>query len=862
MKKGFSTNRLIKALLVVGLVFVVQQVISYTNNPPVRTTGAPNEGNCTSCHTGTAITSGTNYNDLEITTNMSNDEYLPDSVYDITISYSESGRSKFGFMATVLETTNDTKSGDITITNSTRTAKSSANIGGNSREYVYHRGSGTSGTGTISWDFEWKAPAINQGDVKFYVALNSTNNNNSDGGDKIILKEFEFEPSKDLPTASITTNESSICIGDTLLIDGSKSKNAQSFSWIVNGQAWTNNNKDSIIKAVWSKSGTFNIRLTTSNNLGNSIEERLRITVLESPADTISILGNDTICAGDTTTLTATSGAKSYLWSNNSTSQAIEVTKSGTYYAVIESSNGCKSKTKEIDINVVSKPQLSIGFIGNDTICEVDSVRLFATTNLSNYTYKSAGAVLLNTNKDSSELKVAPGEYAITATAQSKQGCISEPSNTIKLVVAPQIIAPTISCANVGIEKLTAQWQETPNILDYEISLDSGHTWLNINGTNSHTVNGLSFSKKVSFWLRGKTAGQCDYTTISTKECKTQSCFNVSYDLVNNSACTNQQQGVVEFNNLNLANYSISFNGEAESSNSTFIYSVGDFSLGENIVNVSFIDSNALSCPAFDTTLIISVKQAPSPKVLTEWGQVDGENRICLNAAPKVLEGNDVEGGIPYADRQWTGNGVRLLTGNSFEFDPNAAGAAKHVLEYTVTSINGCTAFAYDTIIVDSTKEVSFTFSADQRLVSFNTAIKGTTEVTWDFGDGNMSNKLNPTHYYGTDGTYTVVLKTTDSSNVCDQVSFTDDVSVIGGSIGERSIQLEAFPNPFSEEINLKFNKQGDYQIELLNANGAVVYNSIVNATNYSIKTSYLSRGVYLLRVSTKNRIYKSIIVK
>lgn len=862
MKRFFTSNLLLKSLMIIGLVFLVQHVISYTNNPPLRNTGAPNENNCTSCHSGTAVTSGTNYNDLEITTTMKNGKYIPDSVYDITVSYKETGRSKFGFMATMLETTNDTKSGDITITNSTRTAKSSANVGGSSREYVYHRGGGTSGTGNISWDFEWKAPSTNQGDLKFYVALNSTNSNNGSSGDKIILKEFDFEPSDDLPNADIKTTVTTICVGDTLFIDGSASKNADKYDWSLNGQPWSNNTKDSVIKAVWNRSGNFNIRLTTSNSIASSNEERLRITVLESPSDTISLVGNDSICVGETVQLTATSAATSYTWSNNQTGQRINVGASGNYYAIVEGSNGCKTKTEEVEITVVSPPFLNINLLSNDTICDNDPVRIFASTGLTNYNYTSMGLPLLNSNNDTVAMKLPPGNYSITANAENYLGCVSETSNPLNVLVEAKRAAPQINCSNVGIEEIKFEWQGTPDILGYKISLDSGQTWINPNGTNSHWVDGLSFSTQVAFWLKGKTPGICEYTNIETQVCKTQNCFNVNYDLVNDSACTNQKQGVVKFNNLNLENYSISFNGQAYSSSSTFYYNVSDFNVGINTVNVSFIDSNALSCPAFDTTFDIRVNKSPEPIIFNEWSKIAGENRICLMNASKSLDGNLTEDGIAYLNTEWLGNGAKLVSGNQYEFNPKDAGVGVHILEYSVTNILGCKTSIYDTIKVDSAKLASFSYRTNQRLVTFTSVVEGANSVFWNFGDGSTSEEFNPTHYFNSDGTYTVTLETNDVNNICTDVSATGEISVIGGSIGEKSINVEAYPNPFNETFILKFNEVAEYQIEILNANGVLVFKSTTDATYYSINTSNITTGVYLLRIKNQNKIYKGIIVK
>jgi len=78
MSRVFSKKKVILISTVIALLFVAQKTISYTNNPPLARTGAPNESSCNTsgCHSGTAITSGTEFNNLKISSNMKNDEYI------------------------------------------------------------------------------------------------------------------------------------------------------------------------------------------------------------------------------------------------------------------------------------------------------------------------------------------------------------------------------------------------------------------------------------------------------------------------------------------------------------------------------------------------------------------------------------------------------------------------------------------------------------------------------------------------------------------------------------------------------------------------------------------------------------------
>ena len=63
-------------------------------------------------------------------------------------------------------------------------------------------------------------------------------------------------------------------------------------------------------------------------------------TVFVSSAPTPSISGNLHICDNETTTLTA-NGGDSYIWSNGSTGNTIEVGNGGTYSVIVSNANGC-----------------------------------------------------------------------------------------------------------------------------------------------------------------------------------------------------------------------------------------------------------------------------------------------------------------------------------------------------------------------------------------------------------------------------------------------------------------------------------------------------------------------------------------
>jgi hypothetical protein len=82
-------------------------------------------------------------------------------------------------------------------------------------------------------------------------------------------------------------------------------------------------------------------------------DSRIRMLTPPCPTVTLSITGNDTICAGTTTTLTA-SGATSYTWSNGTTTASIAINPNAdTVYFVKASSGGGCTNYDTVSVTVI-----------------------------------------------------------------------------------------------------------------------------------------------------------------------------------------------------------------------------------------------------------------------------------------------------------------------------------------------------------------------------------------------------------------------------------------------------------------------------------------------------------------------------
>jgi uncharacterized protein (TIGR03437 family) len=155
---------------------------AFTSGPVASRTGAPGELNCTACHGGSAVNSGGGT--LAITGLPQT--YTPNQEVTVTVTLTQTGRSKFGFQLTAIDD-QGRRAGDLILTETNRTNLATGPVGANLRQYINHTGDGTSSTapGQGSWSFRWKAPAQSVGRVTFYAAGNAANGNGSSGGDLI-----------------------------------------------------------------------------------------------------------------------------------------------------------------------------------------------------------------------------------------------------------------------------------------------------------------------------------------------------------------------------------------------------------------------------------------------------------------------------------------------------------------------------------------------------------------------------------------------------------------------------------------------------------------------------------------------------
>ena len=156
-----------------------------SNGSPTGKTGAPGESAlaCTGCHAGSVIP-GANQNIFRVFDGATEvTAYIPGVTYKVSLELA-SGNVKEGFSATVLRNNDDTAAGSFPGSGLVGTSVTSA---ANGRDYATHTSSSNL-EGNVAWEWDWTAPATEDGPVTFYVASNKANGSGT-GGDQIYVSQ-------------------------------------------------------------------------------------------------------------------------------------------------------------------------------------------------------------------------------------------------------------------------------------------------------------------------------------------------------------------------------------------------------------------------------------------------------------------------------------------------------------------------------------------------------------------------------------------------------------------------------------------------------------------------------------------------
>lgn len=195
----------------------------------------------------------------------------------------------------------------------------------------------TASGGTASTDAPVPSTAT-AGTFNYYVS--QMNAEGTEGPRTMITVTVNALPA----TPSITANgPTTFCTGGSVELTSTAS---DSYAW--NTAATT----QSITVSV---SGVYSV-VITDNNGCSATSSNVTVNVSSAPQPTVQIVGETTLCEGETVTLTA-SASDTYMWSNNATTQSITVSAAGTYNVTTTNANACNGVGQSDDVTIVVTPQ-------------------------------------------------------------------------------------------------------------------------------------------------------------------------------------------------------------------------------------------------------------------------------------------------------------------------------------------------------------------------------------------------------------------------------------------------------------------------------------------------------------------------
>lgn len=582
----------------------------------------------------------------------------------------------------------------------------------------------TSGGGTITgwqWDFgngqtsTSQNPSVTFGSAGNYnVSLTVTN---SFGCSATIVQNIGINAP---PIVSAGPNQS-VCLGGSVTLTAS---GGNTYSWSPGGQT-TNP-----ITVTPSSNTVYTVVATDANGCTASAN----VTVTVNPLPNITVTPNQSICAGQSATLTA-GGGQTYNWNptGNTTGTIVVTPGSSTSYAVTgTNANGC-SNTAFTTVTVNQNPVVNLS---NVFVCSGSTTTLNAGNPGSTYIW-STGATTQTISVS------AAGTYTVTVTNPS--GCTA---------VGTSIASQSGTIINT--------LQNASFCAGGSVVLDAGNPGYNYQWSTGQSSQTITVSNGGTYSVTITDANGCSGILSTTVNVNPIPVANFTP----NDICINQP---LQFNDISsVASGSIvSWNWDFGDGNVSQLQDpVHTYSSwGSYTVTLTVTSNNGCT-----DTVTRSFNVYPLPQANFSY------NFSCVGEA------------IQFTDMSFTNMGN--ITGWNWDFGDGTTSTLQNpihafstpglqVVTLTVTTAGGCTDTRPRNIQIYPLPTLAFTTSQNSvcsggmvTITNNSTSSNGAINSwSWDFGNGQTSSQANPSVTFNTPGTYNITLIGVTSHGCADTLS-------------------------------------------------------------------------------------------
>lgn len=564
------------------------------------------------------------------------------------------------------------------------------------------------------------------------------------------------------PVIANFTTLDTICLGDVSTFTNTSTGTELTYSWNFGDGSPL----DLTINPThtYLASGTYTVTLTTTGVCGVDIYT-FDVAVLDIPI--IDIVPNPTsICSGESITFTNNSSTDgSYYWdfgpNGSITSSTLfdpgAITFSGTGTQTISFAinyAGCQaSDTVYVDVNPIPVPAMTINPLAGCTPLP---------TTITNTTIDAPGHVYTwDYGNGSTSTGIVPNNqtylagigdttYTIQLIVTSVDGCIDSTNQTVTVYQLPNATF-TILDDTICMNEAMLFANNSTNANNYLWDFGDGNTSAMISPGHTFAGSGTFQVSLVAYTING-----CTDTAL----------VDIFIDSIPTAAFTNS---IECFGNIT------SFTNSSTGSPVSYEWDFGDGSPLDNTVNPTHL-------------------YGASGSYLVTLTVMNGVN--CTSSIPQIVQVNDV----PVADFVWsqtcdgqamnfTDQSLNFPIGWTWDFGDGGsdiiqnpsniyADTGSYTVQLIVSGGSGCLDSITFDVYVDSIPTAGFNFveaCTNDSLLFTNTSIISPDNYTWDFGDGNTSTLIDPSHSYITAGIYTVTLTAQYASNGCTN-SITQDV--------------------------------------------------------------------------------------
>ncbi len=595
-------------------------------------------------------------------------------------------------------------------------------------------------------------------------------------------------------SSSQTVNmmEQAVIAGNTHICEG------ESTTLSVSGTgdySWSNSANTSSI--VVSTSGNYTVTVSLPN--GCSSTASTNVTVADVPVPVI--MGNTSICEGQTTTLTA-NGGSNYLWNNGSTNNTINVSQSGVYTVTVTNTEDC-SATTNVTVTVNPLPNVSIS--GNNSFCQGDNTTL-TVTGANSYVWS-------NTSTNPTLTVSSAGTYTVTGT--DANNCTNTATKTVT-------VNPTY---NIPLTQSICQG-ESYNFYGQNLTTA---------GTYTHTL---------------QTVNSCDSVltlTLTVKPLPTPSITGNTTLCEGESTNLTANGGVSYFWNNGSTNNNISV-----SQNGVYIVTATNAEGCSNTANVTVtvnplpnvsISGNNSFCQGDNTTLTATGANS------YVWSNSSTNNAITvINAGSYTVTGTDANGCSSTATKTIAVNPTyniplthSICQGESYNFygqNLTTAGTYTHTLQ----TVNGCDSVLSLTLTVKSLPSPSITGNTII-CEGQTTTLTANGGVSYIWSNASTNNSISVSQ----SGVYTVTATNTDgcsnTANITVTVNSLPTITIGGNNsfCQGSDVQLTATGastylwNNGSSNAIITVTNAGSYTVTGTDANGC----SSTATTTVSVNPTY-----------------------